>query len=183
MILPGIYANTLLVLLNNRAAPSRSHLRADYVSSENQYASDGTSTANASSAAHWKTAGTATPTPLMGRFDYAASPVRRGYTPDSIPIGAFVAAPNALAEDARRARSGSSARPSLGQQRNLVSEWDDVSYKDGTRWDDRGTASLDLGDVEAREIFQLIHSHVTDSPSFAQSHPYGSAGTYTSWAR
>jgi hypothetical protein len=119
----------------------------------------------------------------MGKFDYAASPVRRGYTPDSIPIGAFVAAPNALAEDARRARSGSSARPSLGQQRNLVSEWDDVSYKDGTRWDDRGTASLDLGDVEAREIFQLIHSHVTDSPSFVQSHPYGSAGTYTSWAR
>jgi hypothetical protein len=107
LILPGIYANTLLVLLNNRAAPTQPHLRADYVSSENQYASDGTTTANASGAAHWKTAGPATPTQLRGENDYAAS-----RTPDEIPMGAFVAAPNPRREDARRASSGSSAAES-----------------------------------------------------------------------
>jgi hypothetical protein len=107
LILPGIYANTLLVLLNNRAAPTQLHFRADYVGSENQYASDGTSTANASSAAHWKAAGPATPTQLRGENDYAAS-----RTPDEIPMGAFVAAPNPRREDARRASSGSSAAES-----------------------------------------------------------------------
>jgi hypothetical protein len=109
MILPGIYANTLLVLLNNRAALSRPHLRADYVSSESQYTSDGMSTANASSAAHWKAAGPAspTPTPLRGEIDYAVS-----HTPDEIPMGAFVAAPNPHGEDARRVRSGSAAAES-----------------------------------------------------------------------
>ncbi|KAJ7911116.1 hypothetical protein B0H13DRAFT_587176 [Mycena leptocephala] len=101
MILPGIYANTLLVLLNIRAAPTQSHLRADYVSAESQYASDGTFTANASSAAHWKAAGPATLTPLRGEIDYD--------TPAEIPMDAFVAAPNPHEEDARRVSSGSSA--------------------------------------------------------------------------
>ncbi|KAJ7911097.1 hypothetical protein B0H13DRAFT_1713917 [Mycena leptocephala] len=104
MILPGIYANTLLVLLNIRAAPTQSHLRADYVSAESQYASDGTFTANASSAAHWKAAGPATLRPLRGEIDYAA-----GHTPAEIPMDAFVAAPNPHEEDARRVRLGSSA--------------------------------------------------------------------------
>jgi hypothetical protein len=107
MILPGIYANTLLVLLNIRAAPTQSHLRADYVSAESQYASDGTFTANASSAAHWKAAGPATLTPLRGEIDYAA-----GHTPAEIPMDAFVAAPNPHEEDARRVRSRSSAAKS-----------------------------------------------------------------------
>ncbi|KAJ6552985.1 hypothetical protein B0H19DRAFT_1236145 [Mycena capillaripes] len=154
MILPGIYANTLLVLLNNRAAPSRSQLRADYVS-DNVYDSGGTSTANNSSTLHWK-AGPATPTPHLGKFDYTPS---LGYAPDAIPIGAFVAAPN---PDVHHGSSMSTAR-GRGQPRNMASEWDNTSHKDGARWDDRDGESMDLGDVE--------------------THPYGSAGTYTTWAR
>ncbi|KAF7345761.1 hypothetical protein MVEN_01596600 [Mycena venus] len=155
MILPGIYANTLLVLLNNRAAPSRSRVRADYVDSDDAYISGDTTTANNSSAAHWK-AGPPTPTSntALGKFDQP----RRRY-PDAIPIGAFVAAPNPHEDDVYLPTAPSA----VSQHRHMVSEWDDASYKDGTRWDDRDRESMDLGDVE--------------------SHPYGSAGTYVTWAR
>ncbi|KAJ7787962.1 hypothetical protein B0H14DRAFT_2950954 [Mycena olivaceomarginata] len=179
MVLPGIYANTLLVLLNNRAAPSRSGQRADYVTSEDQgyiSGSGGTSTANGTSSMPWKVAGSGagdrTPTTL-GKFDgsyagFDAAP--RRYIPDAIPIGAFVAAPNPSPYDdddnrhqPYRAAVPRVASPSQQKQRHMVSEWDDVSYKDGARWDDRERESVDLGDVE--------------------THPYGSAGSYVTWAR
>ncbi|KAJ7041430.1 hypothetical protein C8F04DRAFT_1080066 [Mycena alexandri] len=163
MILPGIYANTFLVLLNNRAAPSRAHVDDDVVHSDNAYVSGGsgtTFTANGTSSDHWKSSGLTTPTPHLRKFDAPVPTGRRKYTPDAIPIGDFVAAPNAHLDDFN-ATSPTVGRLSTGGN-HIVSEWDDASYKDGMRWDDRDQASLDLGDVE---------------------HPYGSAGTYISFAR
>ncbi|KAJ7099044.1 hypothetical protein C8R43DRAFT_1048687 [Mycena crocata] len=163
MVLPGIYANTLLVLLNNRAAPDRSRKNVDYSPDSGAYVSDGTTTAAGTSSMghHWKAA------PGSMTLNSPISPnMKRGYTPDTIPIGAFVAAPNPNPDEGR------SPSPRAGRGGGMlqphVSEWDDASYnasyKDPGRWDDRdGTASMDLGDVE--------------------SHPYGSAGTYTAWAR
>ncbi|KAJ7062440.1 hypothetical protein B0H15DRAFT_958799 [Mycena belliarum] len=133
MILPGIYANTLLVLLNNRATPARrARDRAGRSDEEAIVMSDGTTT-NVGSPATW------------GKHT-------RGYTPDTMQLGALVAAANPDAP----VRSASGA---VG----AVSMWDDASYKDPGRWDDRaarGSLDLDLGDI--------------------QSHPYG-AGEYTSW--
>ncbi|KAJ7480817.1 hypothetical protein FB451DRAFT_1238503, partial [Mycena latifolia] len=148
MILPGIYANTLLVLLNNRAAPSRSRAGARGRPADGEaYVSDGTGTTTAEGTS-W------------GAPNSWGSNAKRAYTPDTLPIGAFVAAPNPGA----RAYSQSPAHghsPSGGGAR-IVSEWDDASYKDAGRWDAGASLDLerDLGDV--------------------QSHPYG-AGTYTSW--
>ncbi|KAJ6536447.1 hypothetical protein DFH09DRAFT_992471 [Mycena vulgaris] len=146
MILPGIYANTLLVLLNNRATPTRARVHPDYSASD-AYISDGSASA----------AGTTT----AGGSNWGMTPMspnpkspggKRGYAPDSIPIGAFVAAPNPHGR-------GGGGRGVGGV--GVVSEWDDASYKDAGRWDDRAAGgSLDLGDVE--------------------SHPYA-GGTYTSW--
>ncbi|KAJ6461686.1 hypothetical protein C8R45DRAFT_1027720 [Mycena sanguinolenta] len=155
MVLPGIYANTLLVLLNNRAAPSRTHLRPDYPSSSNAYVS-GESTANGSTVP-WKVGtGTHSAATHLENHDQFDLP-RRRVVPDT--IGAFVAAPNPHVDDAYHP-----PRP-LSQPRDIVSSWDDASYKDSTlkdastAWDEE---SLEMGDGE-------------------RSHPYGSAGTY--WAQ
>ncbi|KAJ6505819.1 hypothetical protein C8R47DRAFT_1037769 [Mycena vitilis] len=200
MILPGIYANTLLVLLNNRAAPSRSHARADYVASSGDpgtrsfdpYASEttahGTGTGGGSGNWNFKSAGPPTPTMQLGQLDYKYTPNRGGVgrrvpVPDAIPIGAFSAAPNPdVDDDVSMSVGGGGYRPSAtgrqgqGQQRlgtGMVSEWndDDTSYRNSysdaktvARWDGDGESlGPDAGDVE--------------------THPYGSAGTYNSWAR
>ncbi|KAJ7056837.1 hypothetical protein C8F01DRAFT_1257494 [Mycena amicta] len=205
MILPGIYANTLLVLLNNRATPARSRIKPDYRSRSTDadvvYGSDGTTTtANGTSLGHmWKTMPTS-PGVQLQKLDYGA-PTKRVPVPKVVDIGpgAFVAAPNAAfgvksedydleLEDTKRDfgydASAYSSTPSPPQHqhhlqprrqpsasKHLRSEWDDASYKTGdrdlrARWDDRDGAdgaSMDLTEVE--------------------THPYGSAGTYTTWAR
>ncbi|KAK7046235.1 hypothetical protein R3P38DRAFT_2607109 [Favolaschia claudopus] len=171
MILPGLYANTLLVLLNNRAAPSRQRLPSDNVhSSENHIFNSGaTSTINGTSSLPWKVSSPPPMTPQIGKFDSFPRP---RYS-DDIPIGPFVAAPNPL-EDRRPARSPVLLSPvdnnsTRRNQQHLVSGWDDASYtvsvRDGSaRWEDGDdTKSFDLADVE--------------------NHPYGSQGTYVSWAR
>ncbi|KAJ7722348.1 hypothetical protein B0H16DRAFT_1600810 [Mycena metata] len=172
MILPGIYANTFLVLLNNRAAPSRG--RDDVVHIDGAYPSGGsetTFTANGTNSDPWKSSGLTTPTPHARKFDAPAPTGRRKYTPDAIPIGDFVAAPNVHLEDFS-ATSPTVGRPSAAGN-HIVSEWDDASYKDssfkdssfknGMPWDEPDEVSMNLGDVE--------------------HHPYGTAGAYISFAR
>ncbi|KAJ7348341.1 hypothetical protein DFH08DRAFT_1079842 [Mycena albidolilacea] len=91
MILPGIYANTLLVMLNNRAAASRSS--SHYVSSEDpSYLGSGTANGTGTDNANCASSSTANGT---GKFNSggADGPRTRGARPDA-EIGAFTAAAN-----------------------------------------------------------------------------------------
>ncbi|KAK7014413.1 hypothetical protein R3P38DRAFT_2545346 [Favolaschia claudopus] len=155
MILPGIYANTLLVLLNNRAAPSRTRIASDdpaNLQSEqiqcNGYVfnSRGTSTINGASPFPWKNL---SPPPVspplgMGKYDDSTYP-RRNFSED-IAIGPLGGARHS-SENAPRRATPTSRKPVP------MSGWDDGD--DGK--------SFDLTDVE--------------------SHPYGNGGTYVSWVR
>ncbi|KAF7299210.1 hypothetical protein MIND_00869700 [Mycena indigotica] len=194
MILPGIYSNTLLVLLNNRAAPSRARGRPDYGSTDPDamYSSEVTTTANGTSVGHmWKAMPTS-PGVQLQRLDYNSAtkkaPVSAAQIVDISSAGAFVAAPNPAfgitsedydlesvhkrnySIDAYRSTAPSPKpiqeqpiQPRRQASKRLVSEWDDASYKTGDR-NPREGSSLDLTEVET-------------------THPYGSAGTYTTWAR
>ncbi|KAJ7080568.1 hypothetical protein C8R43DRAFT_343482 [Mycena crocata] len=146
MVLPGIYANTLLVLLNNRAAPDRCTNRTDHPAPST---SDGTTTTagkDTLTMQHWKTVGVTTP-------PYTATLPKHGSMRDAIN-----------GHQSRMAEPGIVRR---GVLQPHVSTWDDESYKTASagRWEDLDgiRKSLDLGDVE--------------------NHPYGSAGTYTTWQR
>jgi hypothetical protein len=93
MILPGIYANTLLVMLNNRAAAS--HSSSHYVSSEDpSYLASGTAngTGTGTGTANRASSSTVNGT---GKFNSggADGPRTRGARPDA-EIGAFMAAAN-----------------------------------------------------------------------------------------
>ncbi|KAF8186049.1 hypothetical protein K438DRAFT_1973421 [Mycena galopus ATCC 62051] len=144
MILPGIYSNTLLVLLNNRVAPfhSRSNLQADYVSSDNAYIS-GESTANGSTTMPWKV--TSLPATHLDQFNDTLPPHsgRRRFVPDEIPIGAFVAAPNPHDTGDAPQHLTRPAASAISHNQNLMSTWDDTSYsyKDSAAWD---AESLDV---------------------------------------
>ncbi|KAJ7155583.1 hypothetical protein C8R46DRAFT_431711 [Mycena filopes] len=159
MILPGIYANTLLVLLNNRAAPSRRRHSADGVvaHTDSAYVSggSGSNTTFTSTSDHWKSSMPGAPPRL---HKYAL--------PETIAIGAFVAAPNPQLDTTFAATSPTIGRPSTTLNHDHgASGWDDGTESSFKRWDDRDeVASLDLADVR-------------------ESHPYGSKGTYISWAR
>ncbi|KAJ7854068.1 hypothetical protein B0H14DRAFT_3449855 [Mycena olivaceomarginata] len=88
---PGIYANTLLVMLNNRAAASRSS--SHYVSSEDpSYLGSGTANGTGTGTAHRASSSTANGT---GKFNSggADGPRTKGARPDA-EIGAFMAAAN-----------------------------------------------------------------------------------------
>ncbi|KAJ7184976.1 hypothetical protein C8R46DRAFT_1209169 [Mycena filopes] len=154
MVLPGLYANTLLVLLNNRALPSRARAR-DHVVSSGENASV---TANGTSTDYWKSSSAGPHLNLnRARIDGVA-----------IPIGAFEAAPNPSAqthidvggiEFAMASPTTPMGRFSTGEN-HAVSGWDDASYKQESLEGADGAGSLGV-----------------------QVHPYRTAGTYGAWAR
>ncbi|KAF7327343.1 hypothetical protein MKEN_00311900 [Mycena kentingensis (nom. inval.)] len=208
MVLPGIYANTLLVLLNNRAAPSRSRLHP--VSSRSGepdvvYGSSGTSTAQGTSVGHlWKAMPTS-PGVQLQKLDYNApgKGAAHGGRVVDIGPGAFVAAPN----------------PAYGNGLTSAGEDDyDYDHKRGYSYDAYGTVSpytpsppvtsVSASTTAAPQRQNPNSRHLVsewDDASYrtgerrtrwesnedggeaelseVETHPYGNGGNYTVWAR